>query len=109
MTMTITTSVRPESQPSSGARAWMGRAACATRPDIDFFPEEPDSEGPALRLCGTCPVRLPCLEHAIAHRELGIWGGTNEGERRRIRLRSLTSSVSRCLRWHPSLTPSCTT
>ena len=84
MTMTIT---RPKGRPNPETRSWMARAACATRADIDFFPEEPDSESPALRLCATCPVRLPCLEHAIAHRELGIWGGTNEAERRRIRLR----------------------
>lgn len=32
-----------------------------------------------------CPVRFECLDHALAVREQGVWGGTTEKERDRIR------------------------
>jgi WhiB family redox-sensing transcriptional regulator len=39
----------------------------------------------AIAVCGTCDVRIACLEHALASREKeGVWGGTTERERRRI-------------------------
>lgn len=39
----------------------------------------------AVRLCGVCPVRGECIEWAIEHNEYGIWGGTFEGTRVKIR------------------------
>ncbi|HXJ66208.1 MAG TPA: WhiB family transcriptional regulator [Actinomycetota bacterium] len=33
-----------------------------------------------------CPIRQKCLDWAIANNERGIWGGTDERERNRIRL-----------------------
>lgn len=36
----------------------------------------------AKRVCAGCPVRLECLEWAIQRREVGVWGGTTEDERR---------------------------
>ena len=37
----------------------------------------------AKAICGVCPVRQPCSEHAIQIREpFGIWGGLTEVERR---------------------------
>lgn len=39
-------------------------------------------------ICRACPVRAECLDWALATREpFGIWGGLNEEERRRIRVR----------------------
>ena len=39
----------------------------------------------AKAICGLCPVREPCLEHALVVREkLGVWGGLTERERRRV-------------------------
>lgn len=33
-----------------------------------------------------CPVRRECLEYAIeANEKFGVWGGLDEGERRRVR------------------------
>jgi WhiB family redox-sensing transcriptional regulator len=37
--------------------------------------------------CGPCPVSASCFEHALEHGEFGIWGGTNEEERKRERRR----------------------
>lgn len=39
----------------------------------------------AKRLCLGCPVRADCSEWAIATGQHGVWGGTDEEERRRIR------------------------
>ena len=39
----------------------------------------------AKQICSGCPYKEPCLIWAIPHKEIGIWGGTTEMERRRIR------------------------
>lgn len=44
----------------------------------------PQSYTPKKRLQITCPVRVECLEHALKHREAGIWGGFNERDRERL-------------------------
>lgn len=33
--------------------------------------------------CYRCPVRVDCLEHAIDHDEIGLWGGMTTSERRK--------------------------
>ena len=48
----------------------------------------PDSLGVqrAVEICRGCPVRVPCLEHALENGiSIGIWGGESERSRRRIR------------------------
>lgn len=39
----------------------------------------------AVQLCKSCPLKEQCIEWAITHDEYGIWGGTFEGTRRKIR------------------------
>lgn len=39
----------------------------------------------AKALCEFCPVRIPCLDHAMTYEEAGIWGGTTQAERRQLR------------------------
>jgi WhiB family transcriptional regulator, redox-sensing transcriptional regulator len=65
--------------------AWQQEAACRdTDPDLFFSTADADRQE-ALRLCNACPVRLECLEHALSTRETyGIWGGTDEQERKRL-------------------------
>jgi hypothetical protein len=42
-------------------------------------------ESQAKELCAACPVRIPCLEKALADREPhGVWGGLTEQERKRV-------------------------
>jgi WhiB family redox-sensing transcriptional regulator len=36
-------------------------------------------------VCAGCPVRERCLDYAIEHVEIGVWGGTSERERRGMR------------------------
>lgn len=64
---------------------WRQRGACrGLDPDI-FYPGTDEEAGEAKAICDICPVRQPCLEHALAVREReGIWGGLTERERRRI-------------------------
>lgn len=71
---------------------WRDKASCLGEdPDL-FFPV--GTTGPAAEqadwakaICADCPVRDACLAWAVAHGELGIWGGTDEEARARIRRR----------------------
>ena len=65
--------------------SWRQHAACrGIDPDV-FYPPSDEEAEEAKAICGICPVRTPCLEHALANRERdGVWGGATERERRRI-------------------------
>lgn len=39
----------------------------------------------ALGFCATCEVREECLDYALRNEPWGIWGGTTEGQRAKIR------------------------
>lgn len=66
------------------------RPACAAEDPELFFPV--GTTGPALvqieeakAVCRRCPLITSCLETALQRNELGVWGGTDENERRRIK------------------------
>ena len=70
---------------------WRDQSACRdTDPDL-FFPV--GTTGPAIEqienaksVCTDCEVRQPCLDFALAtNQDSGIWGGTSEEERRKLR------------------------
>lgn len=70
---------------------WRSEAACRdTDPDL-FFPV--GTTGPAIEqiesakaVCRQCCAQSECLEYALAtNQDSGIWGGTAEEERRRLR------------------------
>jgi WhiB family redox-sensing transcriptional regulator len=43
-------------------------------------------EAKAKSVCANCPVSRPCLEMALADPHIeGVWGGTSDKDRRRIR------------------------
>lgn len=72
---------------------WRDRAVCRTEdPDL-FFPI--GNSGPALlqteqakAVCGECPVSGECLRWALDAGDcLGVWGGTDENDRRALRAR----------------------
>lgn len=75
---------------------WRARAACRdSDPDL-FFPvgttgvavEEIEA---AKAVCMGCPVREECLQYALeANQDTGVWGGTSEEERRKLRRLWLT-------------------
>jgi hypothetical protein len=69
---------------------WMADGLCVTRdlPVEVFFPTRGQDVDMAKQVCAPCPVRVECLEYALDGGEaFGIWGGTSERERRRIRRR----------------------
>ena len=72
---------------------WQQRAACRGEDSVYFFApsyferraEKNAREAVAKAICVRCPVRIECLEYALAIRENhGIWGGLNEMERRAV-------------------------
>jgi WhiB family redox-sensing transcriptional regulator len=68
--------------------SWRERAACLDMPANLFYagPHENDVAANAREVCASCPVAGECLEFALVHDErFGIWGGTSERERRRLR------------------------
>jgi WhiB family transcriptional regulator, redox-sensing transcriptional regulator len=73
------------------ASDWRTEAACRdTEPEL-FFPI--GSTGTAIaqiesakRVCNQCDASKACLEFALAtNQESGVWGGTTEEERRKLR------------------------
>jgi WhiB family redox-sensing transcriptional regulator len=52
------------------------------------------STGPAYRAelevakarCRPCPVRVACCDYAVRHHQQGIWGGTDEDDRKALRM-----------------------
>ena len=65
---------------------WMDEALCAqTDPDA-FFPESGASSRAAKALCAECPVRVACLEYALANNlQDGIYGGLSPKARAKLR------------------------
>ena len=76
---------------SAASDDWRALSACRdTDPDL-FFPV--GTTGPAIEqienaksVCDTCEAKQPCLEFALTtNQDSGIWGGTSEEERRKLR------------------------
>jgi len=66
---------------------WRMRAACRGMAGL-FYPERGQvaDSAAAISICSCCGVRAECLEHALDHAEmLGVWGGTNESQRKLLR------------------------
>lgn len=68
--------------------AWAEAACRDAYPEI-FFPisvHDSVSRAEALAYCESCTIRSACLDVALRDRNLvGIWGGTDEEERARLR------------------------
>jgi WhiB family redox-sensing transcriptional regulator len=62
-------------------------AACGNTDTEVFFPAEGDRTTvlAAKKICHSCPIEAECLAYALANREYGIWGGTTESDRDRMR------------------------
>ncbi len=79
-----------------GRPLWQKDGACRLGPGASpaqlnansnvFFPERGSSTKEAKSICALCPVNQQCLDYALMNGEkFGIWGGTSERERRKIR------------------------
>lgn len=67
-------------------RGWETRAACRGLDTTLFFVDPGNPVDAACHVCATCPVQTECLAHALHNERHGIWGGTSEKQRRRLRL-----------------------
>lgn len=86
----------------TGDISWQEEALCLglyhrTGVDLFFPPDNPG--GPkrgrgisgeserirsAKKICARCPVRMACLEFAVANNCSGVWGGTTDSERKAL-------------------------
>lgn len=80
---------------TENSTAWMNEVPCrGMGSGPTFFPDRGESCEPARAICAACHCQARCLLYAIENREkFGVWGGTSERERRRLRrdLAALTS------------------
>ncbi|MBM3673606.1 MAG: WhiB family transcriptional regulator [Actinobacteria bacterium] len=73
------------------ADEWRARSLCRDSNAELFFPIGAtglalDQIEAAKEICAVCPVNPECLEFALAtNQEAGVWGGTTEEERRKLR------------------------
>lgn len=69
--------------------AWVDDATCSQTDLESYFPEKGTNATLALRLCEGCPVRVACLEYALAFERqggiaFGIYGGMTAGARTKL-------------------------
>ena len=69
---------------------WLDRASCKETDTRVFFIYREDKDQRQRReaaygICRACPVQMDCLDYAIVNNEVGIWGGTTDQERRRLK------------------------
>jgi WhiB family redox-sensing transcriptional regulator len=82
---TVTPVVGLTTRPATGTN-WQAYALCREVDADLFFPEVGTPSRDAKETCFACEVRAECLAYALDNNErVGIWGGLNEGERRRLR------------------------
>lgn len=75
--------VPPTTEPDT---SWMPRGACRGGPTEVFYPARGESADAAKEVCRCCPVKLRCLNYAMAMNEKhGVWGGRSERQRRTMR------------------------
>jgi WhiB family transcriptional regulator, redox-sensing transcriptional regulator len=75
--------------------SWQARARCVEVDPEIFFPDRGGSSKAARAVCRDCSVQTECLKYALANREqFGIWGGTSERERRRLRRVSVPRKIT---------------
>jgi WhiB family redox-sensing transcriptional regulator len=66
--------------------AWQRRAACLGLGPARWFDGDDEATAAAVAICRDCRVQHQCLEYALSNPSLvGIWAGTDERERRRMR------------------------
>jgi len=76
---------------------WGIDGACRDYPTSWWFTIRRDEIARAKDICAGCPVRVECLEHALARPGLlGMWAATMPAERTVIRERAAVLAASLC-------------
>jgi WhiB family transcriptional regulator, redox-sensing transcriptional regulator len=81
-----------------GDCSWKLEGACRLHPRVSFVARDAESVKQARAICAQCGVKLQCLAWALAHNDLGVWGGTTASERRGLRARGRIAGRSTSLR-----------
>ena len=72
--------------------SWMDSAVCAQIGPDPFEPGKGETLRPARNVCRACPVRVDCLDYALAEfdskYDVGVWGGKSAKQRREMRKRA---------------------
>jgi len=71
------------------------KAACRGKHVSMFYPDPEQAKkrayallmADAVKVCEDCEEKEPCLRYAVENEPTGIWGGTTEIQRHRIRLK----------------------
>ena len=79
-------------KPIADFYAWQEHGLCKDEDTEIFFlehgqrgPEKAARESRALAVCGACPVRTACLEHALnVPEQYGVWGGMTVEQRQAL-------------------------
>lgn len=58
------------------------RAACRGQQEVY---DDPTRTTEARRICRDCPLQQPCAVQALLNGDVGVWGGTTDVQRGRIR------------------------
>jgi WhiB family transcriptional regulator, redox-sensing transcriptional regulator len=69
---------------------WKMLGHCVGKDTSLFFPTDSYNRSQVMRakdLCAVCLVQAQCMDYALRHDEVGIWGGTTERERKKIKNR----------------------
>ena len=83
--MNTTIEMNPLDAPILEVRPWAVFSACKGEDASLFFAATRADERAALAVCDTCTVADECLEFALETLErFGVWGGTNERDRRKM-------------------------
>lgn len=82
-----------------------GSQPCASMNAELFYPRSPTNPPhPAAKAaCARCPFLRQCLAYALTHAEHGIWAGTSEDDRHRLRKQHGITAVTPSMPdWRPS-------
>ena len=75
--------------PLESEMAWQREAACRglgiEESRAIFFPAPGKSIDEARAICGRCPVSEQCLNFALTNGCIGVWAGTTERQRFKLR------------------------
>lgn len=85
----VTEMFSPPAHPYDTNPDWQKDGLCTGQGPALWFPPRgtPISQiAKAKAICRQCPIRQKCLDYALYHGDrYGIWGGTTEMERRKMR------------------------
>ena len=77
----------PENSMNLDRPDWHALGACRGLDTSLFFPGQGESVAEAKAVCAGCTVRVECADYALdSGQRFGIWGGTSERDRRRLRI-----------------------